>query len=201
MAVPETGSTGPDYLCYDVLSGVVMPHIRKTLYKILQPKWKTLFLLGMGSILTVGAISLREASVNARPTQGFEDSSRPEFASTPASTSSVSSHSVKQESADLSEEWRAATQTEEEAQWGYILDSPLGIAALNQLAIEGFISPLCSKTFYINEQYGGFQSLMKVECPDPRGASTAVGYDEVHVIFNRFESNIEGFEIQRFGQS
>lgn len=103
--------------------------------------------------------------------------------------------------AELSEEWRQATETEEDAQWDYILNSPLGIAALNQLAIEGFISPLCPKTFYINEEYGGFQSLMKVECPEPQGASTAVGSDEVHVIFNRFESNIEGFEIHRFGQS
>lgn len=102
---------------------------------------------------------------------------------------------------ELSSEWVAATDTQEDAQWSYILNSPLGVAALNQLAIEGFINPLCEKSFYLNEQTGGFQSLMKVECPSPRGASTAVGYDEIHVIFNRFESNIEDFEIRRFGQT
>lgn len=105
-----------------------------------------------------------------------------------------------QEDADLSHEWRLATDAEEDAQWNYILNSPMGIAALNQLAIEGFISPLCPKTFYINDFYGGFQSLMVIQCPDPRGASSAVGYDEVHVIFNRFETNIEGFDIQRLGE-
>lgn len=35
---------------------------------------------------------------------------------------------------------------DEEAQgWDYILNSPLGIAALNQLTIDGFISPVCKK--------------------------------------------------------
>lgn len=89
------------------------------------------------------------------------------------------------------------TPDEQANAWKYILNSPLGIAALNQLAIEGFISPTCPKTFYVNEQVGGFQTLLRVKCPDERGASIAQGYNEVRVIFNRFEDNIESFEVQR----
>lgn len=101
------------------------------------------------------------------------------------------------EYAQKQEQWRRMT-TEEEAQtWHFILNSPLGIAALNRLAIEGFISPVCSKTFYIDEQYGGFKTLLQVKCPEPRGVSTAVSYDEMRVIFNRFEDNIENFAVER----
>jgi hypothetical protein len=73
----------------------------------------------------------------------------------------------------------------------------MGIAALNQLAIEGFISPNCPKTFYLNEKAGGFQSLLRVKCPNERGVSGARGYSEMRVIFNRFESNIESFVVER----
>jgi hypothetical protein len=74
---------------------------------------------------------------------------------------------------------------EEAATWDYILNSPLAIAALNQLAIEGFISPICKKTFYLNEKFGGLQTLLRVKCREPQGVSTAIGYDEMRVIFNR----------------
>lgn len=99
--------------------------------------------------------------------------------------------------ADLGGQWRLMTEEEEAQNWEFILNSPLGIAALNQLAIEGFISPLCSKVFYINDEFGGFQTLLQVNCDTPRGISTAVSYQEMRVIFNRFESNIENFEIER----
>lgn len=96
-----------------------------------------------------------------------------------------------------SEQWRRMTADEEERIWQYILNSPLGIAALNQLAIEGFIAPNCPKTFYLNEEYGGFQTLLRVKCPTARGVSSALSYEEMRVIFNRFEDNIESFEIER----
>lgn len=96
-----------------------------------------------------------------------------------------------------SPEWRAATPEEQPKLWNYILNSPLGIAALNQLAIEGFISPSCPKTFYVNRQYGEFQTLLQIQCPDERGVSIAQGYSEMRVTFNRFEDSIENFAIER----
>lgn len=96
-----------------------------------------------------------------------------------------------------SQQWRRMTPKEQAQAWEYILNSPLGIAALNQLAIEGFISPVCAKTFYLNKKYQGFQTLLQVKCPDQRGVSSAISYNEMRVIFNRFESNIESFEVER----
>lgn len=96
-----------------------------------------------------------------------------------------------------SQQWRRVTPEERSQILDYLLDSPMGIAALNQLAIEGFISPTCPKTFYTYEQSGGFQTMLRVKCPTERGASTARAYDEIRVIFNRFEGNIENFEIER----
>lgn len=96
-----------------------------------------------------------------------------------------------------SQQWRRMTADEEERVWQYVLNSPLGIAALNQLAIEGFIAPNCPKTFYLNEKYGDFQTLLQVKCPTARGVSIALNYEEMRVIFNRFEDNIESFEIER----
>jgi len=95
------------------------------------------------------------------------------------------------------QQWRRMTSEEQDDAWGYILNSPMGIAALNQLAIERFINPNCPKTFYLNEKVGGVQSLLRVKCPNDRGVSGAVGYSEMRVIFNRFESNIESFEVER----
>ncbi|MGB7440872.1 MAG: hypothetical protein WA919_07380 [Coleofasciculaceae cyanobacterium] len=100
-------------------------------------------------------------------------------------------------SQNQAQQWRRMTAEERSQAWEYILNSPMGVAALNQLAVEGFISPSCPKTFYLNEEFGGFQTLLRVKCPDARGVSAAVGYDEIRVIFNRFESNIENFEIER----
>ena len=99
------------------------------------------------------------------------------------------------------EEWRPMTAEEQTQNWQYILNSPLGIAALNQLAIEGFISPTCPKTFYVSQEYGSFQTLLQVKCPSSKGVSIAVGYQEMRVIFNRFEDNIENFEVTRIYDS
>ena len=93
--------------------------------------------------------------------------------------------------------WRLMSDAEESQAWDYILNSRLGIAALNQLAIEGFINPTCRKTFYIDPKYDGFLTLMRVKCSQPQGASSAIGYDEIRVIFSRFEDNIEDFKIER----
>lgn len=97
-------------------------------------------------------------------------------------------------------QWRQMSANEVSAQWDNILSHSLGVAALNQLAIEGFISPACPKTFYINDQYGGFQTLLRVQCPNARGISSAVAYDEMRVLFNRFESNIESFVVERVSE-
>ena len=88
-------------------------------------------------------------------------------------------------------------EKEEVNQIKSLIDSRMGVAALNQLALEGFIGFGCKRSFYINERYGGFQTLMRVKCNQPKGASSAIGYDEIRVVFNRFEDNIEGFEIER----
>ncbi|MGB3615710.1 MAG: hypothetical protein WBA10_18080 [Elainellaceae cyanobacterium] len=49
--------------------------------------------------------------------------------------------------ASVSGPWQPASAEDEGQILSYILQSPLGVAALNQLAIEGFISPTCDKTF------------------------------------------------------
>lgn len=64
--------------------------------------------------------------------------------------------------------WPMMNSAEEAETWDDILKSPLAIAALNQLAIEGFISPICQKTFYLNQEVGVFQSLLRVKCRDPQ---------------------------------
>ncbi len=119
------------------------------------------------------------------------------FASSLAAMSAEAREQIPQLSQAQSQQWRRMTSQEQTQTWEYILSSPLGIAALNQLAIEGFISPGCPKTFYLNEKVGGFQSLLRVKCPTERGVSGARGYSEMRVIFNRFETNIENFEVER----
>ncbi len=111
-----------------------------------------------------------------------------------AQTPSPILESIKQAN---TRQWRLATDEEKAQIWQYLLNSRLGIAALNQLAIEGFISPNCPKTWYIDRESGGFITLLRVKCPEPRGASIAIGYDEIRVIFSRFEDNIEDFKIER----
>jgi len=97
-------------------------------------------------------------------------------------------------------EWRSMTEAEVERAWDSILNTPLGIAGLNQLAIEGFINPTCEKSFYAHEDYGLMQFILRVECNSDRGVSTALGYDEMRIIYSLFESNIEDFEVERVHQ-
>lgn len=112
-------------------------------------------------------------------------------------TTATSETSEKAPQNSQSQQWRRMTPKEQAQAWEYILNNPLGIAALNQLAIEGFISPVCAKTFYFHKKYEGFQTLLRVKCPDQRGVSSVIAYDEMRVIFNRFESTIESFEVER----
>jgi hypothetical protein len=98
------------------------------------------------------------------------------------------------------QQWRQMTQQEEHQELLSIINHKMGVAALNQLALEGFTGYDCERRFYVNDYYGGMQTLMRIECANPRGASSAIGFDEARVIFNRFESNIENFEIQRRGE-
>lgn len=99
--------------------------------------------------------------------------------------------------ASLPEIWQPATPEEVDRLWDLVLQNPLGVAALNQLAIEGFIDPTCDRTWYSHVEYGTFQSLLQVECPTQRGVNIAVGYDELWVTFNRFEDNITDFQVER----
>ena len=98
------------------------------------------------------------------------------------------------------DKWVRLTEKEEINQIKSLIDSRMGVAALNQLALEGFIGFDCKRSFYRNEPYGYFQTLMRVKCNKPRGASAAIGYKEIRVIFNRFESNIEDFKIERVSE-
>lgn len=100
-------------------------------------------------------------------------------------------------SAVPSDLWQPASPEEENQILDFVLNSPLGIAALNQLAIEGFISPLCDQTFYVSAEFGSFQSLLQVECPTPRGVNIARGYDEMRITFSRFEDAIIDFTVER----
>ncbi|WP_052049599.1 hypothetical protein [Leptolyngbya sp. KIOST-1] len=93
--------------------------------------------------------------------------------------------------------WQPASDDDQAQIWRFVLQSPLGVAALNQLAIEGFISPVCEKTLYTHEQFETFQTLLQVQCPAPGGVSTARAYDEMRVTFNRFEDTIQDFSIER----
>ncbi|PSN14492.1 hypothetical protein C7293_11515 [filamentous cyanobacterium CCT1] len=97
----------------------------------------------------------------------------------------------------LPEVWQPASAEEQEQIWRFVLQSPLGVAALNQLAIEGFISPVCEKALYTHAEYETFQTLLQVQCPTPGGVSTARAYDEMRVTFNRFEDTINDFSIER----
>jgi hypothetical protein len=100
-------------------------------------------------------------------------------------------------SSALPEVWQPASAEEQEQIWRFVLQSPMGVAALNQLAIEGFISPVCEKALYTHAAYGSFQTLLQVQCPTPGGVSTARAYDEMRVTLNRFEDTINDFSIER----
>ncbi|MEM7580473.1 MAG: peptidoglycan-binding protein [Mastigocoleus sp.] len=98
------------------------------------------------------------------------------------------------------DKWRLMNPSEEVNEIKSLINSPMGIAALNQVALEGFVGFDCRQSFYLNEPFGGFQTLMRVQCHNPRGVSVAASYNELRVIFNRFEGNIENFEVQRVGE-
>jgi hypothetical protein len=107
---------------------------------------------------------------------------------------------IAQSDPESDQQWRQMTQEEKYQEILSLIDHKMGIAALNQLALEGFTGYDCEKSFYINDYYGGHQTLMRIKCASGRGASVAISFDEVRVIFNRFEGNIESFEIQRIGE-
>lgn len=101
------------------------------------------------------------------------------------------------ESSTLPEVWQPASEADEALIWRFVLQSPMGVAALNQLAIEGFISPVCEKTLYTHATYESFQTLLQVQCPTPGGVSAARAYDEMRITFNRFEDTIDTFSVER----
>lgn len=92
--------------------------------------------------------------------------------------------------------WRPTSAEERERAIDLITNRPLGIAALNQLAIEGFVGADCNRSFYTSKETG-FEILLQVKCSSTRGISTAVGYDEIRLTFYLFEDNIENFTIER----
>lgn len=107
---------------------------------------------------------------------------------------------LAQETDISTNQWRRMTPAEQSQEIESLIDSRLGVAALNQVALEGFIGFGCDRSFYLNEAFGGMQTLMRVKCDEPRGASVAIGYTEIRVIFNRFEGNIENFDIDRVSE-
>ncbi|HIK45283.1 MAG TPA: hypothetical protein IGR64_10405 [Leptolyngbyaceae cyanobacterium M65_K2018_010] len=97
----------------------------------------------------------------------------------------------------LSAPWQPASEPDQALIWRIILQSPLGIAALNQLAIEGFISPQCEQKLYTHATYETFQTLLQVQCPTPLGVSAARAYAEMRLLLNRFEDTITDFSVER----
>ncbi len=95
------------------------------------------------------------------------------------------------------QQWRKMNGQEKNQEILSLINHKMSVAALNQLAIEGFISYDCKKSFYVNDRYSGMQTLLRIQCSNGKGASSAIAYDEVRIILNRFEGNIESFEIQR----
>ncbi|HEY9878747.1 MAG TPA: hypothetical protein V6D29_09845 [Leptolyngbyaceae cyanobacterium] len=147
--------------------------------------------LGLRSLVWAGAIASSAVFSGLAPTMVKAADSGTQASPTAAQ------NRLAQNTTQVPGVWRAATSEEEQQTWDYILNSPLGIAALNQLAIEGFINPLCEKTLYSHQQYGGFQTLLQVTCPTPRGVSTARSYSEMRVVLNRFEDTIINFSVER----
>ncbi len=117
-----------------------------------------------------------------------------------ATPTATISQSIRSQAAQTQGKWVRMSEKQEINQIKSLIDSRMGVAALNQLALEGFIGFGCKRSFYINQRYGGFQTLMRVKCDKPKGASSAIGYSEIRVVFNRFEDNIEDFKIERVSQ-
>ena len=89
-------------------------------------------------------------------------------------------------------EWQPMSEEEKQRAIDLIINRPLGIAALNQLGVEGFVGADCYRNFYTDKETG-FRILMQVKCSSPRGVSIALAYDEMRITFSRFEDNIENF--------
>mgnify|MGYP001800968672 FL=1 len=96
--------------------------------------------------------------------------------------------------------WKRMSESEENNEIKSLINSRMGVAALNQVALEGFVGFDCIRSYYTNEQFGPFATLMRIKCSTPRGASTAIGFDEIRVVFSRFEDNIEFFDIERVSE-
>lgn len=94
-------------------------------------------------------------------------------------------------------EWRRMTKSEETDEIQRIINHRMGVAALNLLALESFLGFQCTRSFYLNEKFGGNQRIMRVKCDPPRGASAAVAYEEIRIIFNLFEGHIEHYDVER----
>ncbi len=92
-------------------------------------------------------------------------------------------------------QWRRMTESEEIEEIQSLINSPVGIGALNQLALESFSGYNCTRSFYFTEKFGRLGTLMRVKCDPPGGASTAIGYHEIRLFFSRFENNIEFYDI------
>lgn len=94
-------------------------------------------------------------------------------------------------------EWRKMTEAEGIDEIQRIINHRMGVAALNLLALESFLGFQCTRSFYLNEKFGGNQRIMRVKCDPPRGASAAGAYEEIRIIFNLFEGFIETFDVER----
>jgi hypothetical protein len=93
-------------------------------------------------------------------------------------------------------QWQPMSEEQKQGTIDLIINRPLGIAALNQLAVEGFVGADCNRNFYTDKETG-FRILMQVKCSSPRGISIALAYDEMRITFSRFEDNIENFSVER----
>ncbi|MGB3642264.1 MAG: peptidoglycan-binding domain-containing protein [Rivularia sp. (in: cyanobacteria)] len=95
--------------------------------------------------------------------------------------------------------WRRMTETEEINEIKSLISSCIGVAALNQVALEGFIGHTSTRSFYLNERYAGLQTLMRVK-GGTGGPSGGIAYNEIRIIFNRFENNIINFDVERVSE-
>ena len=100
---------------------------------------------------------------------------------------------------EVADNWRRMTQAEEINEIKSLINSPIGVAALNQVALEGFIGHNSTRSFYLNEPFAGLQTLMRVK-GGTGGPTTGVGYNEIRIIFNRFEDNIINFDVERVSE-
>lgn len=94
-------------------------------------------------------------------------------------------------------EWRKMTEAEGIEEINRIINNRMGVAALSLLALESFLGFQCTRSFYLNEKFGGNQRIMRVKCDPPRGSSAAGAYEEIRIIFNLFEGHIETFDVER----